>query len=194
MMVIRMKKIDVFDFDGTIYERDSSVQFFVFCLRNNIRLIKYIPKIVWYFILYYLRIVDKETLKEKYFIFLKDLKNVDNVVDLFWKENMKYIRYDILKHSNNEKVVVSASPEFLLMKVCSELNIKTLIATRVDKNTGKFMSSNCYGKEKVNMLNKTFKNYKIDRFYSDSLSDTPLAKIANTPFLITKNGVKNWKI
>lgn len=192
--MIGMKKIDVFDFDGTIYEKDSSIQFFIFCLGKNVRFIKYIPKIVWCFILYYLRIIDKKTLKEKYFRFLKDLKNVDSVVDLFWKENMKYIRYDILKPSNNEKVVISASPEFLLTKVCSELNVKTLIATSVDKNTGKFMSSNCYGEEKVNMLNKTFKNYKIDRFYSDSLSDMPLAKLASRPFLITKDGIKNWEI
>lgn len=194
MMVIRMKKIDVFDFDGTIYEKDSSIQFFLFCLEKNIKFIKYIPRILWYFILYYLKIVNKETLKENYFRFIKDLKNVDRVVDLFWMKNMKYIRYDILKTSNNEKVVISASPEFLLTKVCSELNIKNLIATSVDKNTGKFLSGNCYGEEKVKALNKKFKNYKIDRFYSDSLSDMPLAKLANRPFLITKNEIKKWKI
>ena len=87
-----MKKIDVYDFDKTLYEKDSTVQFYIFCLRKNKSIIKYLPFQIINFILYKLKIVKKVVFKERFFVFLKLLKNVDQYVDEFWKLNEKYIR------------------------------------------------------------------------------------------------------
>ena len=52
-------KIDVYDFDGTIYDGDSSVDFFLFCLRRNKKIIIKIIPIVCSIISYFIRRKDK---------------------------------------------------------------------------------------------------------------------------------------
>ena len=68
-----------------------------------------------------------------------------------------------------------------------------LIATKVNKNTGKFESKNCYGKEKLLRLNKEYDKYRITNFYSDSYSDKYLANIAKNSFIVNKDEIKKWR-
>ena len=130
--------------------------------------------------------------KERFFVFLKLLKNVDQYVDEFWKLNEKYIRKNILEKSNNPKYVISASPEFLLEKICKKIGIEKVIASKVNSDTGKFTSENCYGEEKVKRLNKEEKNYEIENFYTDSFSDKFLAKLSQNSYLVKKNNITTF--
>ena len=50
--VCYMRNINVYDFDGTIYDGDSSIDFFIFCLSKNLKCLKYIPMIIFNTILY----------------------------------------------------------------------------------------------------------------------------------------------
>ena len=79
------------------------------------------------------------------------------------------------------------------MPIAKELDIN-LIATIVDKKTGKFLSYNCYGKEKVKRFKQEYKNTKIKEFYSDSLSDLPMMKIAKKAYLVKGNKIEEYKI
>lgn len=185
-------KIDVLDFDGTLYQKDSSKEFFKYCLKKNKKIILNVPKIIIYFILNSLDLISTEKLKECFFEFLKKIKNVDNYIEDFWQINRKYIRTELLKKCDNEIVIISASPLFLLEFICNLLCIKYIIATDVDKITGKFRSLNCKGIEKINRLNKEIKEYKICDFYSDSYSDEPLAKMSRNAYFIQKNEIQNW--
>lgn len=187
-----MKKIDVLDFDGTLYEKDSSKEFFKYCLKKNKKIILIIPKIIIYFILNSLDLISVEKLKECFFEFLNCINDIDKYIEDFWKNNKKYIRTNLLKKCKNEVVIISASPKFLLEPICKELSIKYLIATDIDKNTDKFKSLNCKGKEKINRLNKEIKEYKICDFYSDSYSDEPLASKAENAYFIQKDKIENW--
>lgn len=63
--------MNVYDFDDTIYRGDSSVDFYIFCLRKNIKLLKYLPKQIKAVILYKLKKIDKNKMKEIYFSFFK---------------------------------------------------------------------------------------------------------------------------
>ena len=56
--------MNVYDFDDTIYRGDSSVDFYIFCLRKNIKLLKYLPKQIKAVILYKLKKIDKNKMKE----------------------------------------------------------------------------------------------------------------------------------
>lgn len=182
-------KIDVYDFDKTIYDGDSTIDFYLYSLKKDIKLIRYLPIQIIYFLKYKMKLVDKETFKEKFFIFLKGIRNVENNVTYFWKENKNKIRYNIIKNTENEKYIISASPEFLLQDICHQIGKFNLIATKVNKLNGKFESKNCYGEEKVNRLKKVLKeNFKIENFYSDSISDKYLAEIAENSYLVKKGG------
>ena len=66
------------------------------------------------------------------------------------------------------------------------------MASKVDKKTGKYEGINCHGKEKVRRFYEMFPNGKIDDFYSDSYSDSPLAEISKKAFLVKGDELKDW--
>ena len=69
------------------------------------------------------------------------------------------------------------------------LSVKDVIATKVDKNTGKFTSNNCYGEEKVKRLYEKYSKIKVNEAYSDSLSDIPMLKLATNQYLVKKDKI-----
>ena len=182
--------MNIYDFDGTIYDGDSSVDFFKFCLRKNKKIYLLFPGILLYFILFLLKIKTKEEFKSKYFSFLKCFEDIDEVVNEFWDKNLYKIKKFYLDKKNNTDIIISASPEFLLKPVSKKLKFK-LIATKVDKKNGLFLGKNCYGKEKVKRLNK-INIYDCLEFYSDSLSDIYLVKIAKKAFIVKGDEIINF--
>lgn len=186
--------INVYDFDKTIYNGDSTIDFYIFCIYKKPYLVFHIPICVFYFILYKMRIIDKLKFKEIFFSFLKYIKNVNNLVDLFWKKNKKKIKLWYINDSNKNKIIISASPEFLLKPIIYNNEVIDLIASKVNISTGKFLSKNCYGIEKVKRLNEIYTDYIIENFYSDSLSDIFLAQISKNSYLVKKDEIIKWNI
>lgn len=186
-----MKEIIVFDFDDTLYDGDSSIDFYIFCLKENLLLIRYLPIQVFGIILYKFRIKSKEFCKERFFSFLKGISNIDQVIERFWEKKAGKIKKEMLNNKVNI-VVISASPSFLLEPICRKLNIEKVIATKVDKKTGRFLSKNCFAEEKVNRLNCEYSNYIIQEFYSDSKSDVYLAQNSKKSFLVKKRNIIEW--
>lgn len=67
-----------------------------------------------------------------------------------------------------------------------------LIGTQLDMKTAKIIGYSCYGRQKVRRVlsNQIFPEYCINNFYSDSLSETPLALCADHAFLLKKKATK----
>lgn len=181
--------MNVYDFDKTIYDGDSTIDFFLFSLKKDIKLIRFFPKQFFGFILYKLRIMSKTEFKGRFFSFLKGIQNKEQHLRAFWLLHKAKIKKWYLDKKEDDDVVVSASPEFLLAPICKELNINYLIASKVNVETGVFERNNCYGEEKVIRFFENFPNCEIDNFYSDSISDLPLAKKSNSAFLVKKNKI-----
>ena len=179
--------MNVYDFDKTIYNGDCTVDFYFYCLKRYPKIILRVPSVLWYAILYMLQIYTKTQFKEKFYLFLKDIKNIDRTVKFFWKSHEKNIKGFHKKGG----LVISASPEFLLAPICEKLEM-SLIASRVDKHTGKYTGKNCHGEEKVRRFKEIYGNKKITEFYSDSLSDTPLAKMAKAAFMVQNKKITPW--
>ncbi len=72
------------------------------------------------------------------------------------------------------------------------LGIHTLIASDVDISSGTFLSANCKGSEKVKRFREVYPDERIDKFYSDSFSDLPMAELAAEAFLIKKGRITKW--
>lgn len=185
--------MNVYDFDKTIYKGDSSVDFFLFCLLRHPLLFFYIPYQTLAIIAYKLKLCSKETEKSAFFSFLKSISDIDNDIQLFWTKKIKKISAWYIRQKKDDDVVISASPDFLLLYVCRKLGISRLIATKVNKKTGKLQSKNCYGEEKVKRFDAYFPTANIDLFYSDSKSDLPLAIKARKAYMVHKhNTIKEW--
>ena len=186
--------IDVYDFDKTIYNGDSTIDFYLYCIKKNLLLLRYFPIQLLYYIKYKLKLVNKEKFKKKFFIFLNGINNIDDYIIEFWKKNKNKVRYEIIKQNENKKYIISASPEFLLQSMVIQMNNFELIATKVNKKSGRFESKNCYGEEKVKRLKKHITNeFKIENFYSDSISDKYLAEISQNSYIVKNGGkIEKW--
>ncbi|MBQ7136357.1 MAG: HAD-IB family phosphatase [Bacilli bacterium] len=179
----------LFDFDGTIYDGDSSIDFFLFCLKKNKKIMLNIPKIILAIVLYKIKIINKTKMKEVYFSFLKKIKDIDILVEEFWNQNDHKIKKFFLQRKRNKDIIISASPYFLLSPISKKYNVKDLIASNVDKNTGKFLEENCLGKKKVEFLFKKYPKIKIKEMYSDSLKDGPLLELADKGYIVIKEDI-----
>lgn len=183
--------MNVYDFDGTIYNGDSTVDFYFYALKVNPSLLRYLPKQIVGFVLYGMKRIDKTRLKEEFFSFLTAI-NAEELAESFWQRNKSKIYDWYLEQQESEDIIISASPEFLLRPICQRLGVDHLIASKVEPDSGKFIDGNCRGKEKVRRLQVEYNINHIDEFYSDSKSDLPLAKIADTAFLVKRGTIKSW--
>lgn len=186
--------MNIYDFDGTIYRGDSTIDFYLFLLKRHPIIILNLPVAIIAAIKYKAGKLTITEFKEKFFSFLIRIEDVSQEVDIFWNKNINKIMPWYIKQKNESDIVISASPEFLLSKACTLLGIKTLIASNVEPKTGKFLSENCKGQEKVKRFKNEFKETIVDEFYSDSISDLPMAKLAKKSFLIKKGKIVNWNI
>ena len=183
--------MNVYDFDKTIYDGDSSFDFCLFCIRKKPSLLKFFPTQIFGCIKFALGKTDLTQLKESLFSFLCGIENVNALVKEFWDKNEKRIKKWYIK--KDDDVIISASPEFLLVEICRRLGIKSLIATKMDEKMGKISGKNCKGEEKVARFSQGYELSAIDKFYSDSLSDLPLARLARKAYLVKKEKVSEWK-
>lgn len=186
--------MNVYDFDHTIYDGDSTMDFYFFCLRRHPSILFILPEQLWGAAMYKVGRIPKTRFKEIFFGFLQKLKNVDQDVALFWNIREKRIQNWYLSQKRNDDLIISASPYFLLKEICGRLQIQYLIASSVNPETGTFEGDNCYGEEKLRKFRKVFPDAEIDKFYSDSVSDMPLAKIAHASYLVRKSKITSWKL
>lgn len=189
--------MNAYDFDNTIYCGDSSWDFFCFSLRRRgvlIHSLKLLPTVIAFL----LRKINKTMFKQQFFGFLLLLPDVNKDVETFWDTHIERIKPFYLNTKRTDDLILSASPEFLLRPVLSRLGLpeECLIGSRVDPVTGHFEGRNCFGEEKLIRLSAEHPEslHQIDAFYSDSLSDAPLASIAKCAFFVRGEKLLPWPI
>lgn len=185
--------MNIYDFDKTIYDGDSSIDFYKFCLKRNKCLILYSFKVLLYYILYFLRIKNKNDVKEVFFSFLKKIDNPEEIVNNFFKEHKHKIKSFYLSGNHSKDIVISASPKFLIEPFTCYLRVKDVIASDVDIHTGKFRKDNCKGTNKVKYLIEKYPKIIVNEVYSDSLSDIPLMEISKKAYIVKGNKIKRYK-
>lgn len=184
--------MNVYDFDKTIYKGDSTIDFYIYCLKKYPKIIFCFPRQLIAAIKYKFKIIDKTRFKEEFYCFLGKVSDIDQEIKCFWDKNGDRIKEWYKEKKQDDDVIISASPEFLLSEICRRIGIRNLIASKVDKKTGKYIGINCYGKEKTERFYQEFSNGIIEEFYSDSYSDEPMAKLAKKSFIVSKNIIKKW--
>lgn len=180
----KLQQFYIYDFDDTIYNGDSSVDFFFYMLKNGHVKFSNIIKMLYTFLLWKLKIVKKERFKESFFAIVKNVEDIDKTVLDFWKEHKKNIKNYYKEKKHDKDIIISASPEFLLKPICKELEVKKLMASPVNKKTGLYEGINCHNKEKVRRLNEVYQDYEVLETYSDSLSDKPILDLAKEGFIV----------
>ena len=186
-----MEHVNVYDWDKTIFPVDSTAAFIRWCFRRHplrmLRILRVVPVLPGYF----LHRVGKTRMKEKLYGFLRGIPDIDAEVSAFWDANFRRIHKWYLAQARPDDIVISASPEFLISVPAGRLGVR-LLASRVDKHTGKTTGENCSNVEKVRRLHEAYPDVTIAKFYSDSYIDDPLAQIADEAFLVKGETLLPW--
>ena len=184
---------NVYDFDNTIYRGDSSVDFFRHCAgkypRAYLSALASLPSLL----LMQLGLADKTRVKQRFYRYLRHVPDVLEEVERFWLTHDKNLKDWYFAQKRADDLIISASPEFLLEPLMNRLGL-ALIASRVVPETGVYEGLNCHGEEKVRRMREAEPETQIDGFYSDSKSDTPLAKLARNAFMVTGDEISAFPL
>ena len=179
--------MNIYDFDGTIYHGDSTADFIRFAFSKKLSLIAFLPIQAKAFVLYMTKHCTKTQMKEQFYRMLEGF-DAPGLLEEFWDRHQHKIYPWYPEQQQEDDIIISASPEFLLRPICDRLGIRHLIASRVDPKTGAYTGENCWGPEKVIRLKDEMGITHCHKFFSDSHSDQPLADIADEAFLVAKQG------
>jgi HAD superfamily hydrolase (TIGR01490 family) len=197
------EKLAIFDVDYTLTKRETLVEFYLFMMVKNPRLLKYLPKSIFSSIFYVLKIHDASKVKKTFIRFIDGIEANDmkKIVKEFYEKRLSKILYkdaiDTIKKMKADgfKIyLISASAEFYLNELYKILEVDKVIGTRFAMENGlhrnEIIGENCKGDEKVKRLMEVLKKEKIEvdfeesYMFSDSLSDSPLFNLVGHPYLI----------
>jgi HAD superfamily hydrolase (TIGR01490 family) len=191
-----MNKISFFDFDGTITTDDSLICFIRFVVGD--------AKFIWAMVLlspmlvaYKLKLIPNYKAKqymlsyffkgmhEQQFNQIANEYSLKHINTILRPKAMKKILWH--KEEGHKVVIVSASIVSWLKPWCDKNNLD-LIATELeikdDRVTGKFLTKNCHGAEKVKRILEEYNlsHYDYIYAYGDSIGDKELLAFANESF------------
>lgn len=186
----------LFDFDGTITKDDSLLKFIRFVV-GDVRFIIGLIVLSPILVAYKLKLIPNYKAKQKMLSWYfkgcsqQEFKKVAN--DYSLKHIDEILRPKAIEKLNWHKeqghkiVIVSASIECWLHPWC-EKNGFELLATKLeikdDIVTGKLLSKNCYGIEKVNRIKQAYDLEKFEYIYAygDSAGDKEMLELADESF------------
>lgn len=187
-------KIDMYDFDDTIYNGDSSMDFIKYCYKHKYIKFRDIIKIIGAFIKYFFGVIDITQFKEVLFSFLSNIDDGERVVSEFWAEHYKNIKKFYLDKNHENDIINSASPCFLLKPACEMLGVKDLIASDVNIKNGKYKGKNNNKEIKVKNLYKKYKDCVVEECYSDNpFNDKFILELANKAYVVKGENLIDYK-
>lgn len=175
--------MNVYDFDNTVYRGDSSYDFFRHCaLKYPRALLSALGALPWMLAML-LGFAEKTRVKQRFYRYLRHVPEIQEEVDRFWLTHDKNLKNWYFAQKRADDLIISASPVFLLEPVMRRLEL-AFLASRVNPLTGEYDGLNCHGEEKVRRMREAYPEAEVEQFYSDSLHDTPLARLAREAFFV----------
>lgn len=181
--------MNVYDFDGTIYHPDCSIDFCFWCMnRRPAMYLTFFPKALAGLIRYKLGKLPRHLMMRRFFSFLTTVRDFDVQIERFWDSHEKNISAWYLAQKRPDDLIISAAPDCIIAPIARRLGVR-FVATEYDREYGVFLNNLMAAKEKARyIIDHGFP--VIENFYSDSLADTPLALCAEKAHLVTDKAQK----
>ena len=185
--------MNVYDFDKTIFPKDCAIGFCLWCLNRNPKMwLTFFPKAMKNLLLRKLNKISEEQMQCEFFGYLTNIDDFDEQIKRYWDKNEKRIAKWYLAQKRPNDLIISASPKCIIEPIAKRLGVK-YAATDFDRKRGIIIGKLMYGEEKARYIaSRDFP--PVEEFYSDSLSDTPLARCAKKAYLVTRRAttVVDW--
>ncbi|MGC4128703.1 MAG: HAD family hydrolase [Bergeyella sp.] len=190
-----MKKLYLFDFDGTLTYKDTMFLYLKFYNRAkyDLQFLKHLPL----FVLLKLKLLDAESVKKSFVSsILKGEKKerIEAKSQKFFEEYYPKIfrqnALDFIKNidrENTESYIVTASLDIWVKPFADEFQLNLLATEAEFKNdvfTGNFKTKNCNGIEKVNRIKSAIDGKKFDKkiAFGDTNGDKPMLNFADESY------------
>ena len=185
-----MKKVYAFDFDGTLTNRDSLLAFIRYAKGTTSFCLGFLLHAPW-LVLMLLGLYPNWKAKQRVFSYFfggMPLEAFDALCQAFAKDNRHLLRplalqtIERARSEEAEVVIVSASIDNWVQPFFPDVKV---IGTQVEvingRLTGRFLTKNCYGQEKVNRLLDFLPDRHIYKLiaYGDSRGDQELLAFAD---------------
>ncbi len=184
--------MNVYDWDNTIYRGDSTFDFMRWLLVKYPKTALGLPRVLGCGVLYALKAIKKLQFKQNVYHMFTYVDDMEQAVEEFTSSHMDHVKDWYKAAQKEDDLVISASPEFLISSFCKKAGINACMASVVDIHTGVYTGLNCHGQEKTRRFYEMYPQGKIEKFYSDSLSDDPLAQLAEKAYLVKGDTLKDW--
>ena len=189
--------MNVFDFDNTIYDGESTLDLFFFYIVRKPWLIKNLPTVLKAFARYKKGDVSLTEVIEHYVPMVeKDALRVfdfENDPKVFWDKHEKKIKPLYNELRSDDDLIITASPDFNIEEICRRLGIRRHLTSRVDRETGKILFVNIR-ENKIKAYEEEYGSIPIENFYTDSPeNDSLLIEKAKHAFVVKKNTVNQIK-
>ena len=181
----------VYDFDKTVFRKESSFLFYRYCAGKHPRLLKQLPRIAWSALRAKLGSISLTSFKEEFHRYLASLTDTEELLRGFWDRYESCIPAWLPPLLPQGGLVISASPEFLVEGLCSRLGLEVM-GTRMDIRTGRITGLNCRGEEKPRRFRETYPDARVEAFYSDSMADAPMAALAEKAWIVRGDRLSPW--
>lgn len=188
--------MNVYDFDNTIYDGESVVDFFLYYCKKDPLLLRFLPQL-FVALMKYKR--GKITVEQALARYGKKFSNyyvrhigIEEELDAFWDKHIHKIKPFYKDIQSDDDLIISGSPESSLNIICNRLGIKNYIGSLIDSKTGE-VKRLCIREKKVSAFFEEYPNAVIENFYTDSINDTPLIEISKNAFLVKGNKITKIK-
>ncbi len=180
--------MNVYDFDDTIYDGESALDFFFYYLKRRHSMARYIPKVLFAMLRYKLGLISTDKMTEEYEPILTEIFSLCDDVNLevsrFWDEHIHKIKSFYEKIRKDDDIILTASPDVTMEELVRRLGVKNLVCSKIDLKAGK-LTRLCMRENKIKCLYDDFGDVEIDDFYTDSMAnDKYIAAKAKHVFVV----------
>ncbi|MCM1364626.1 MAG: haloacid dehalogenase-like hydrolase [Faecalibacterium sp.] len=189
--------MNAYDFDETIYDGESSLEFIFSYLKTDPKIITFLPTVIKIMYLYKKEKITFDDFTNKYAHTLKKYfaendVDVSGLVTKFWDKHEKKIKPFYKDIQRDDDVIITASPEFMMREICNRIGVKHLLATDLDLKEGVVRKA-CFREGKIACFKEAFPEGEIDDFYTDSMNDQFLFPLAKRVFLVKGDKITQIK-
>lgn len=154
--------MNIFEYSNVIYKGNVNYYFYLFCLKRNFKLIKYLFINLFYFLISILFNSKKDLYEINKYRYLKDIPNLEEIVNEFYSNKKRINNYI----SDKKDIIIDRIPYILIDKTLAN----KVIGYKLDNNYRVLIDE--YNKEvnKISNCNKLFirNKYELLNIYSDN--------------------------
>ena len=187
----------LFDFDGTLYPKDSFTGFIFYTLSKQ-HIVKKGFKILPWIQAYYLKLYPAHAMRPRLFqSMFKDISAnfLQNLAQEYAQQLIQNLDQELLQQlrlhqQNGDRVVlVSASVDLYLVPICKALNIELICTATEIKNgllTGHYSSEDCSCEQKKLRILQQYnlEDYQYIYAYGNSEEDLDMLSLADHPYMM----------